>query len=186
MDRILIEDKIFKKISSLNKGEYDNCAFLNCDFSETSLSNFVFSECEFDGCNLSNTKLNNTGLKDVKFSDCKLLGLNFDACNVFLLSLAFNECQLNFSSFYKLKLKGTIFKDCSLEEVDFIETELSGSVFDNCDLNRATFENTILKKVNFRTSYNYSIDPEINSIDKAKFSLPAVIGLLDNYNIDIA
>jgi len=47
------------------------------------------------------------------------------------------------------------------------------------------FENTILEKVDFSTSFNYSIDPEMNKIKKAKFSLPEVIGLLNKYDIEI-
>ena len=46
----------------------------------------------------------------------------------------------------------------------------------NCDFTRATFENTNIEKADFRTSFNYSMDPEINRIKKAKFSLPNVIG----------
>jgi hypothetical protein len=49
---------------------------------------------------------------------------------------------------------------------------------------RATFENTIIEKVDFRTSYNYSIDLEINKVKKAKFSLTGVVGLLDKYDIE--
>jgi len=42
-----------------------------------------------------------------------------------------------------------------------------------------------LENADLRTSYNYSIDPDANRIRKAKFSLPAVIGLLDKYYLDI-
>ena len=69
--------------------------------------------------------------------------------------------------------------------MDFTECDLTGAVFDNCDLLGAAFENTILKTADFRTSINYSINPDINQIKKAKFSLPAVIGLLDRYDIKI-
>ena len=102
-----------------------------------------------------------------------------------IISLDFKDCQLNFSSFYKLKLKATQFLNCSLQEVDFTETELTNSVFDNCDLSRAIFEYSVLEKSDFRTAYNYSIDPETNRIDKAKFSTSGLSGLLEKYNIEI-
>jgi len=60
---------------------------------------------------------------------------------------------------------------------------LSQSVFDQCDLNRAVFADTILEKSDFRSAYNFSIDPERNKIAKAKFSSQNIIGLLDKYNI---
>jgi len=43
--------------------------------------------------------------------------------------------------------------------------------------------NENLTLVDFTTSYNYSIDPGINKIYKAKFSFPGVMGLLDKYDI---
>jgi len=84
-----------------------------------------------------------------------------------------------------MKIKKTIFRDTKLEEVDFTECDLPGSVFENCDLARATFDHTILEKADFTTSFNYSLDPEINRIKKARFSLPDVIGLLHKYDIEI-
>ena len=68
---------------------------------------------------------------------------------------------------------------------DFTEADLTNSVFDNCDLAGAKFEKTILEKADLRTSHNYSIDPEINKIKKAKFSVHGITGLLDKYDIEI-
>jgi uncharacterized protein YjbI with pentapeptide repeats len=102
-----------------------------------------------------------------------------------LLSFTFDNCVLNYASFYKLKLKNTSFISCKLEEVEFVETDLTNSVFNNCDLVGAVFENTILEKVDFVTSFNYSINPVTNRIRKAKFSIHGVAGLLDGYDIVI-
>ena len=111
--------------------------------------------------------------------------INFFECNHLLLSVTFEDTRLDFTSFYNLKLKNTLFKNCNLHEVDFSETDLTKSIFDNCNLNRAIFINTNLKESDFRTSYNYSIDPEVNSIKKAKFSLEGISGLLYKYDIVI-
>lgn len=169
----------------LPKGEYDHCSFVNCIFANTDLSGINFSECEFKGCNLSMAKLSKTAIRDVRFKACKLLGLHFEQCNKLLFSVDFEDCTLNFSSFYKLTIKKTRFKNCSLHEVDFTETDLTSSVFDNCDFNNAHFENTILEKVDLRTSYHYSIDPELNRVKKAKFSMAGIVGLLAKYDIEI-
>jgi len=114
-----------------------------------------------------------------------MLGLRFDACNEFGLSFSFNGCQLNHSSFYKTKIKKTVFKNSQLQEVEFAACDLTSSLFENCDLSGALFENTNIEKVDFRTSYNYSIDPEINRVAKAKFSILGVSGLLEKFNITI-
>ena len=77
------------------------------------------------------------------------------------------------------------FRNSNLLEVDFSECDLTGSVFDKCDFIRATFENSIIEKADFRTSFNYSINPEKNRINKAIFSLTGIAGLLDKYDIEI-
>ena len=88
-------------------------------------------------------------------------------------------------SFQKLRLKATVFERCKLQEVDFGEADLTSAVFDICDLARAVFENTVLEKVDFLTACNFSIDPQINRIKKAKFSMIGLVGLLDKYGIEV-
>jgi fluoroquinolone resistance protein len=189
MERKYIEDQKFEKINFaetvLVTGEYENCEFTNCNFSNINLSGISFAECEFTGCNLSTAKLGKTAFKDVKFIDCKLTGLHFHDCNEFLFEVNFDNCQLQLSSFYKLKLKTTFFKNSVLHEVDFSEADLTASVFDRCDLDRAVFDNTILEKADFRTSFNYSINPERNRMKKSKFSAAGIAGLLDKYDIEV-
>jgi len=169
----------------LMKWDYENCQFNNCDFANTDLSEMKFIECEFRNCNISLVKLSKAVFRDVRFINCKMLGLPFYDCSEFGLSFNVDNCNLGHSSFYKTKIKKTIFKDSQLTEVDFTDCDLANSSFENCNLANAKFENTILEKVDFRTSHNYSIDPEINRVKKAKFSLTQVGGLLDKYDIEI-
>jgi fluoroquinolone resistance protein len=185
----MIENKVFEKIDytagKLPKEEYENCTFLNCIFYNSDLSSLSFYECEFFACDFSLSKLNNTLLNDIQFKNCKLLGLRFDTCNDSGFSTYFENCQLKLSTFFKLKLIKTKFINCNLQEVDFSETDLSGSLFENCDLQRAVFDGTNLEKVDFSSSFNFSIDPEKNRIKKARFSNQGLSGLLDKYNIEI-
>jgi fluoroquinolone resistance protein len=189
MQTVYTEDKIFDKNDftklPLSKGEYENCTFKHCNFTENDLSDFKFMDCEFIGCNLSLAKMHRAALQGIKFKDCKMLGLRFDTCADFNLSFSFDNCTLNHSSFYKIKIKKTVFKNSQLQETDFTECDVTGSLFDNCDLTNATFAFTILEKADLRTSYNYSIDPEKNRVKKARFSLQGVTGLLDKYDIEI-
>ena len=188
-----MEEKIFFEVedftsktyieTNIKNNEFDNCTFTDCTFVDADLTNTSFSECKFDNCDFSNAKLNNTVFREIIFYNCKLIGLRFDNCNTFLLSFNFEESTLNFSSFFQLELKKIFFKNCTLEEVEFTETDLTSSKFDNCDFKRARFENTILEKADLRTSYNFSINPDINKIKKAKFSTHNVAGLLNKYNI---
>jgi fluoroquinolone resistance protein len=197
MKQVFIAEKTFEKIDftqkPLSKGEYEYCNFVNCNLSKSDLSDIKFVECEFSGCNLSLVNLDRTSLKEIKFKDCKMLGLNFGDCHEFGFVVYFDACILNHSSFSgtaspvkkRVKFRQTVFKNSQLHEVDFTECDLSSSVFDNCDLTRTIFESTILEKADFRTSFNYSIDPELNRIKKAKFSQSGIAGLLDKYDIEI-
>ncbi len=169
----------------LKKGEYDNCTFSNCDFSNSNLSSIIFNDCQFTNCNLSMVKLAESALRVVKFKDCKILGVFFEKCNPFGMEVSFENTILNHSSFYQLNLKNTNFKNTQCHEVDFTEANLTNSIFDNCDLLRTNFVNSVLEKVNFSSSYNLYIDPEINKLKKAKFSLDNISGLLKKYEIEI-
>ena len=72
-----------------------------------------------------------------------------------------------------------------MHEVDFSETDLTEAVLEQCDLLGAIFQNSILEKTDFRTAFNFSFDPELNRMKKAKFSLQGIAGLLHKYQIEI-
>ncbi|MFA6817204.1 MAG: pentapeptide repeat-containing protein [Lentisphaeria bacterium] len=163
--------------------EYENCNFLDCNFSNSDISGIKFIDCVFENCNMSMVKLKNTELNHVQFKGNKMFGLHFDDCNDFLLSMSFANCQLNYSSFFGLKIKNTTFAKTCLHDVDFTGADLSKSVFSNCDFTNATFSKTNVEGVNFATSYGYALDPEQNQIRKAKFDLQGVLGLLTKYDI---
>ena len=167
------------------KGEYDNCTFLNCNFSGIYASNIGFIECEFINCNFSNADIGNTAFKTATFIECKLLGLKFNECDPFLLALKFNNCQLNVSSFYKLNIPNISFINCNLQEVDFTEANISKGIFDNCDLKNAIFNRTKLEKANFSSAFNFDINPTDNFIKKAIFSKENIIGLLKSFDISL-
>jgi uncharacterized protein YjbI with pentapeptide repeats len=114
-----------------------------------------------------------------------LIGINFDHCSDFLFAADFQNCVLDYASFFRKKMKKAKFTECSLKEADFTGVDLAMAVFSNCDLSRAVFHESNLEKVDFRTAANYSFDPEANKIKKAKFSLSGVPGLLGKYNIEI-
>ncbi len=189
MNKTFIEGKKFQRVNFsrdiLVKGDYDHCTFDNCIFLNSNMSEVNFIDCEFHHCDFSVTKVSRASFRDVTFNGCKVSGVHFEECNTFGFSADFESCQLRLSSFYKLSLKNTQFKECDLQEVDFSESNLTGVVFDRCNLSGTIFKNTVMEKADFRTSYNYSIDPEINRVRKAKFSAPSVLGLLDKYDIII-
>lgn len=189
MPRPYFVDRKFENLQSAElpsqPGDYEDCIFSACDFSNSDLSDFVFIECTFQNCNLSLTKLVNTSFRETSFINSKLLGLRFDDCNKLIISFDFDRCHIELASFNQLKISRTRFKNSLIAEVDFTGTDLSHALFADCDLQRTVFHDTNLEGADLRTSFNYSIDPMNNRIKKARFSLMGIAGLLDRFDIEI-
>jgi fluoroquinolone resistance protein len=185
--RKLLEDTTFEKYNAAEgyNHEFSECTFVNCDFSNADFSAAELTECKFISCNLSMAKLENTVLNQVHFSNCKILGVDFSKCSKFLFSVSFEGCILNYSLFFKNDLKSTRFNKCQLNEASFVETNLTMAKFMDCELDKAVFDRANLEKADFSTSRNYAINPEINKLKKARFSLPDVVGLLSHLDIVI-
>jgi uncharacterized protein YjbI with pentapeptide repeats len=77
------------------------------------------------------------------------------------------------------------FTNCDLQETDFAMAELVQSVFDNCNLAGAVFDATNLEKADFRTSYQFNVNPTTNKIKKARFGKDNLEGLLSHLDIII-
>ncbi|UII26940.1 pentapeptide repeat-containing protein [Fulvivirga maritima] len=181
-----IQEESFNKedfTAGLEAIEYEECSFHQCSFAGADLSRITFVDCEFDGCDLSNIKITDSAMREVRFKNCKLIGAHFDECNDFLFEVAFEDCILNFSSFYKKSLKKTRLIRCSMYEVDLVEADMSESLFYECDFAGATFDRTNLEKADLSTSFNFLIDPENNRLKKAQFSQSELAGLLFKYGI---
>lgn len=176
VDSFLFEDE---------QHEYNNYTFRNSDLSRFDFSSFEFHDCEFLNCDLSMVTLENTLLATVRFNNCKMLGVDFGKCSRFTFHVSFEECILNYGFFFKNRLKSVTFQKCILKEVNFIEADLTSAAFPGCDLSNAVFERCNLTACDFTSSENYNINPSDNKIKKAKFSYPAVLGLLSQYNIII-
>lgn len=165
--------------------EFENCTFRNGQWMAADLTGARFTDCTFEQCDLSNAVLRDAGFRTVTFKGCKLLGLQFDQCNTFLLAMHFEHCRLDFSSFRSLMLKGARFTGCSLIEVDFSGTDLSQTTFHESDLAGALFDETVLEGADLRDARNLVLDPERNRIKGAHFTLDGLPGLLMRHRIKI-
>lgn len=182
------EKRFFKSdilVQPLTTGEYENCQFDQCDFSNQNFSNCKFIDCVFSNCNLTLVKLQSTALQNVQFIDSKLSGVQFDTCNPFALSLTFKNCIIHHATFFQSKLSKTVFEQSDLTGTDFTAADLTAANFDHCNLAQVIFERTILDKANLTTAYHFLIDPTANSVNRTRFSIDGLPGLLNRYNIVI-
>lgn len=186
---IYISDKEFTKPdfakSAILTGEYEHCSFINCDLSSQDLSNCKFIDCIFSGSNLSLSTIKNCAFQNVQFLDTKLSGLQFDTCNLFGLSFSFVGCIIQHATFFELKMGKTLFKQSDLTGSDFTGTDLTDATFDECNLSQTIFERTVLTNADFKSAFNFMINPAINKLNKTKFSMEGLPGLLSQYNIII-
>lgn len=189
MDELLYIDQEFSRViridDTVNNREFDGCTFRNCDFAQTVFRECSFIDCTFHECNFSMAQMPGTSLKKAIFTNCKLLGIRFDACNDFLFEVAFTGCALDYAWFSGKKMSKTPFRDSSLRGVNFSGTDLSSAELTKCDLSDAVFDETKLDGADLTEAYGFRIDPDFNSLKKAKFSLDGLEGLLEKYQIII-
>jgi uncharacterized protein YjbI with pentapeptide repeats len=69
--------------------------------------------------------------------------------------------------------------------IDFTDCNASQCVFDECDLKDAQFMQTNLTKANLVSAYNFTIQPEGNTLKKTRFAKSNMHGLLAHLDIHI-
>jgi len=176
-------DKSPFPVKGTKETQFEDCTFKNCDFTGVNFAGCDFIDTTFEDCNLSMVKFGYIGLDKVHFIGCKLVGADFTTVKDFLFNVKFSNCILDYAAFMKKKNRKCRFENCSLKGADFSEADLTESIFEQCDLSAAVFMNTVLNGVNFKTSFNFTIDPERNVLRKAKFSPDGLAGLLTKYGI---
>lgn len=167
------------------EADFEACVFENCNFLEADFTLMDFIDCQFIDCNLSLAIVNGTLFQDTTFKECKAMGIRFENCNKFGLTVSFESCALDNSSFYEVKMPGTTFKNCQLKHVDFTKADLQSVNFEGSNLEAAVFEGTLLGKADFRAADNFAIDPERNSIREAKFLKENLSGLVLKYRLNL-
>lgn len=183
----MAEEQTISKVDFREVGidsEYDNCVFESCNFTGLTLSDIRFNDCEFKHCDFSLCKLL-CNLNVATFTECKLTGTDFTSIGSLSGSLQFEKSVMDYASFVQLKIRKTHFIACNLHETYFDEADLCGSTFSECDMFRASFNKTNLEKVDFSSSFNYTINPNGNRLYKTVFSEDGLRGLVAHLNIII-
>ena len=171
--------------TSTNYIYLESCIIDNGRFYYTNVSLTTINEGYFENCNLSMTNFGNASLKGLSFINCKISGTDFGVAADFMFAVSFDGCVLDYANFYKKKMPKTAFKDCRIREATFSAVDLAGATFNKCDLGGTIFRQNTLDGVDFSNAENYQLDPSTNSLRKAKFSYPSVLGLLAKYDIII-
>jgi fluoroquinolone resistance protein len=185
------EGEVFKDLNYTGQRiegvAFYGCSFAKCAFQETVFSACKFNQCIFEACDLSMMKVKGCTFVETKFEGSKVMGVNWmeaawDTAG-FLRALSFEDCTINFSTFFGLHLKEIVIKDCTALEADFSEADMTKADCRNTDFAKSRFKQTDLTRADFVGAKNYTIDARINTLKKTKFSLPEAESLLHSLDI---
>lgn len=165
--------------------EYENIKYDCENFTGKNFDNAVFTDCVFNDCKLSANSLVNTRFQGVSFKNCKIEGFNCSRLNRLCVDISFELCDIISSNFSDLKIKRIKFIKCRIKDTDFIYSELKKADFTGSDLAGSVFHNCDLREAVFEQAVNYNLDPSVNKISKAVFSLPEAVNLLAYLDIKI-
>ncbi|NGX38855.1 MAG: Pentapeptide repeat protein [Chlamydiae bacterium] len=182
------EDETFTRENfpkNLQGSSFLSVRFEGCDFSGLDLRKARFFQCAFSGCNWTTTKVQDVRLQEVHMVDSKCMGIDFTVVDPSFLQLSFEKSLLSGCNFSGLILKKSRFVECRVKECHFVETNLEESDFQKSTLTGTLFHHANLKKANFQEAKEYQINPLNNSLNKAKFSLPEAVGLLEGLGVMI-
>lgn len=184
-------DELFRGLElpnvEISETEFHQCAFRECSLAEAVFRNCRFVECRFHGCDLSLMEVPASAFIRVGFEDCTVVGVNWAKADWSALNMGktldFHQSGLNHSTFLSVPLKQSSLVDCAARNVDFREADLAMADLSGTDLSEALFQGTNLRQADLSRARNYAINPGLNTISGAKFSLPEAMSLL--YSMDI-
>ena len=169
--------------------EFEECTFINCDFSDARLRRCIFDRCRFIKCSMGVMKVDGSRFSDVLFEECKLTGIDWTKAaysDIMLGSpFTFLNSVLDYSSFYGLTLQELVMRECRVKDADFRESDLSRADLRESDFSDSLFRNTNLSGADLTLAENYRIDIYVNTIKGAKFSRYEALCLLESLDITL-
>ncbi|MEM8628838.1 MAG: pentapeptide repeat-containing protein [Chlamydiota bacterium] len=165
--------------------EFFACTFSGLPLIETDFQGTHFSECSFASCDLHMLQMKRCRLQDVLFTDCKIVGVPFFLCERRFFTPQFQSCVLIGCNFSHLSMRGISFCKSKVHECSFLEADLTRANLQETDFAGSLFHHTNLAKADFKGARNYAINPQVNVVKKARFSLPDALCLLESFEVDI-
>ncbi|XXF80011.1 pentapeptide repeat-containing protein [Myxococcaceae bacterium GXIMD 01537] len=143
--------------------EFYRCTFQGAQLQESTWKQARLEACVFSACDLTRAQFSQTALREVRFEGSKLMGIDWSNISR-NPELAFDGCNLRYSSFVELSLRKTPFLRCAALEVNFFDLDLTESDFAETDLTGSTFRGCTLTKTDFSRAVGAFIDPSINRV----------------------
>ena len=164
--------------------EFEDCRFDKISLGGRKLSRCRFFDCELVECDLSLAGVTDCAFVRSKFTRCRLTGVNWSDIEK-LERVSFDGSQLNDTTFIGAKIEVCDFSRVIARRASFRDLSLKGCIFRDADLDETEFVNTDLRLADFRGASGYVISPRENKLEKAKFSLPEAVRLLQGLGITL-
>ena len=169
--------------------EFEECSFIDCNFTSAVFENCNLMNCSFRSCQLSLISVPYSRLFELSFVECKLVGVDWTRANWSAyhkdFEISFRQCILNDSSFFGLTLQALVLDECKVQDVDFREGDFSHAVMSYSDFTHSLFMRTNLQSANFTESTQYAINILENQVQGAKFSKHEAVYLLGGLGIEL-
>lgn len=189
LDEVQYADRCFVEMAQeearCRGQDFSNCAFERCRFARAAFEECRFEACTFRECDLSVVKLPASQFIDVRFEGCKMLGVDWTVINQRIFRAAFEKCVLSDSSFARMDMRGLSLRECVAHDCDFLESNLAKVVCCKTDFAQSRFSGTNLSQADFSGAVRYRIDPTMNNVKGAIFSLPEAVSLLRGLGVVI-
>lgn len=125
---------------------FDNCKFVDCDFSKS-----FFMNVHLVGSNFSNCLFDNVYVKKCFFNASKMTG--FMGAQSLIEDTYFKDCHMKYAHFAGAKISKSTFNHCNLQESDFMQAEFKSVQVSEVDFESANFFKAVLGGMDFSTSY---------------------------------
>ncbi|HEX3776255.1 MAG TPA: pentapeptide repeat-containing protein [Polyangiaceae bacterium] len=162
--------------------EFEDCSFAKLALSGQKLGRSRFFDCVFSDCDLSLCRLVDCAFVRSTFERCRLSGINWSEVEK-LERVAFDGSQLNDTTFIGVKMELCDFSRAIAHRASFRDLSLKSCIFRDADLSESEFVNADLRQADFRGASGYVINPKENRLEKARFSLPEAVRLLNGLGV---
>jgi fluoroquinolone resistance protein len=121
-------------------------------------------------------------LRGVTFKGTKLMGVDWSDLGP-LPDVTFENCDLRYASFVKLRLRGLRLTGCVAREANFLDVDLTEADFTGTDLGGSTIQGCTLSKANLARAVGVFFDPQKNKAKGARIGVEAALLLARSYGI---
>jgi len=167
-----------QRVVDLRGAQFENCTFVELDFSGASLQGVHFQDCLFQRCDWSRVNLTGAQIQGAIFESCRLMGVNWSAAGGLLLAFQLVDCNAGFSIFHGVDLRGCEFSTSKLVQSEFQQSDLSGLSFEGCDLSGARFSGSRLHRTDFSGARGVFLDPARCALKDTRLEMASALGVL--------